>query len=315
MYYIYEIWNPVTNEPIYVGYGKHNRKTSIKRHEDHIREAINYKENKNKKSNLNMYKINVLLQMLEAGVNPEYKFPFKNLDYDEACLKEQELIAHYGRRCLGTGTLTNIDPGGRGGRELTEETKAKISAAHKGRESHLKGKPLGPYSDTRKQAIKAGINLYIKSEEGKRKIKSANEKKKGKTPWNKGKTKDTDERVAKYASSKTGIPREDMLGNIPWNSGKSKFNNEKLKEVSEKLKGRTAWNKGVPSDNKGKTYEEIYGSEVAKKMKDVRRNSAWINNGISNKKIKLDDLEAHIKDGWVRGRLVPKKANCLCTCT
>lgn len=307
MYYIYELWNPISNEPIYVGYGKQNRKTSSMRHEDHLKEALKYRENKIKKSNVNMYKINVLIQMIDNGVTLEYKFPFSNLSYEEACVKETELIAHYGRRCLGTGPLTNIDPGGRGGRELTEETRLKMSLASKGRPSHLKGKILGSYSEERKKSIKNGVSLYLSSEEGKLKRKNVGEKLKGRTAWNKGKNKESDPSVAKYANSKIGISRIDMIGNIPWNAGKNKFNNEKLKEVSEKLKGRTAWNKGMITDNKGKTYEEIYGVETAKKMKALRSNTAWINNGTLNKKINLSDLASYLETGWIRGRIMPKR--------
>ena len=307
MYYIYELWNPVTNEPIYVGYGKHNRKTSKLRHEDHLQEALRYRGNKVKKTNLNMYKINVLLQMIDAGITPDYKFPYTKLSYEEACLKEKELIDTYGRRCIGTGPLTNIDTGGRGGMERTFETRQKISVALTGKQSPLKGKILGPYSDERKEAIKAGVARYMKLDSTIEKIKDTSKKLKGRQAWNKGKTKETDPRIEKYSMSKRDKSRPDMIGKTPWNAGQNKFNNEKLLETSKKLKGRVAWNKGVESSNKGKSYEEIYGEEMAEKMKAARSNTAWINNGTTNKKIKLGELGEYIKDGWIRGRLVPKR--------
>lgn len=309
MYYIYELWNPIDNEPIYVGYGKHNRQTIQPRYKDHIREAIKYKNNQIKNiKKLNMYKIHVILQLIEKNIDIEYRFPYENLTYEEVCEKEKELIEYYGRRCIKTGSLTNIDAGGRGGRELTQETKKKISDALKGRESHSKGKSVGPYTDERKLAIKKGVKKFNSSNTGKKIRKVAGEKQKGKTAWNKGKTKDTCESVAKYAESKKGKPRPDMIDNVPWNKGKTKENDQRLKQLSEDRKGITPWNKGKTLDTKDKSYEEIYGYEKAEQMKAARKNTAWINNGIENKKIKLDDLDEWNNLGWVRGRLMSKRS-------
>lgn len=306
MYYIYELWNPVTNEPIYVGYGKTNRMSYKMRHEDHLREAVRYKNNTCKKTNVNMYKINVILQMLDIGIIPEYRFPFTNLSYEDACLREKELIALYGRRCIGTGPLTNLDSGGRG-LERSIETRQKISAALTGKESPLKGKILGPYSDERKEAIKAGINQYMQLDSTREKKKDINKKLKGRPAWNKGKTKETDSRVEKYSATKRGKSRPDMVGKLPWNAGQNKSNNQKIAETSEKLKGRVPWNKGIKTTNKGKSYEEIYGKDLAEKMKAARSNTAWINNGLLNKKVKLEELDVHLQKGWIKGRLMPKR--------
>ena len=49
-----------------------------------------------------------------------------NLTWDEACQKEIELIAHYGRRDLGEGTLVNMTDGGDGVANLSKETTEKI---------------------------------------------------------------------------------------------------------------------------------------------------------------------------------------------
>ena len=70
-------------------------------------------------------------------------------------------------------------------------------------------------------------------------------------PWNKGLTKD-DPRVARNASSM----RETRIRNNsfqPWNKGLTKETSEILQEVSEKVsnktKGRPAWNKGVSASD------------------------------------------------------------------
>jgi len=308
MYYIYELWNPIDNEPIYVGYGKHNRKTVQPRYKDHIREAIKYKNNQIKNiQKLNMYKIHVILQLIEKNIDIEYRFPYENLTYEEACVKEKELIEYYGRRCIKTGSLTNIDAGGRGGRILTEETRKKISKAHKGKPSHLKGQKLGSYSNERREAISEGVQRFNDSEKGKEIRKRSNEKKKGKPSWNKGKTKENCERVAKYAESKKGKSRPDMIRKTPWNKGKTKETDTRLANVSKTMKDNIPWNKGLTLESKGKTYEEIYGFEKAKKMKESRRNTAWINNGQENKKIKIDEIQDWNNKGWVQGRLMPKR--------
>jgi hypothetical protein len=77
---------------------------------------------------------------------------FDEIDIKEAQRKEIEFIALYGRHDLGKGTLANMTDGGEGtrnwvvpkemrkemsrrniGKTLSEEHKAKISAAHKGK--------------------------------------------------------------------------------------------------------------------------------------------------------------------------------------
>ena len=72
---------------------------------------------------------------------------------------ERFYIKHYGRRDLGTGILINRSAGGEGEQELSDETRAKISAASKGKklsESHL--------------ATLAEISRLPKTEEHKRRI-------------------------------------------------------------------------------------------------------------------------------------------------
>jgi hypothetical protein len=101
----------------------------------------------------------------------------------------------------------------------------------------------------------------------------------GRTSWNKGKTKKTDKRIAAAA-----------------------------KKLSAAAKGKIAWNKGKSSAHRGKTYEEIYGAEKAQHMKEVRSRTAWINDGVQNKKIKLDQLEEYIHQGWFRGRIMPQRS-------
>lgn len=70
--------------------------------------------------------------------------------------------------------------------------------------------------------------------------------------WNKGLTKETDERV-KNGAKKTS---ESLKGKEPWNKGLTKNDNISLqvvsKKVSEYRKGKEPWNKGIPMSDESK---------------------------------------------------------------
>ena len=103
--------------------------------------------------------------------------------------------------------------------------------------------------------------------------------KKGNIPWNKGLTKETDERVKLMSE----IPRTKE-----W---KDKMSNARR---GKKL-GYPVWNKGLfgvqPSNKKGLTMEEYYGEKKAKKIKNKIRS-------------KVKDI--YSKDDSYRKRIVPK---------
>ena len=63
---------------------------------------------------------------------------FDNLTWEDACIKEKELILKYGRLDLGKGTLVNLTDGGEGplNRKVKEETRRKISKARTGNIIH-----------------------------------------------------------------------------------------------------------------------------------------------------------------------------------
>lgn len=77
-------------------------------------------------------------------IPPEHRIEFVKTDLtdEQAILLEIELIAKYGRKDLGTGILRNLTDGGEGnaGRVMSNGTRAKISAANKGRPSSMKGR-------------------------------------------------------------------------------------------------------------------------------------------------------------------------------
>jgi hypothetical protein len=56
-----------------------------------------------------------------------------NLSWEDACKIEIDLIKYFGRKDLGEGSLVNMTDGGEGLKNPSAETRAKISAAHKGK--------------------------------------------------------------------------------------------------------------------------------------------------------------------------------------
>lgn len=70
----------------------------------------------------------------------------------------------------------------------------------------------------------------------------------GRAPWNKGRTKATDQTVAAYAKKL----KTSCLGRVPHNKGRTKLDYEPLREVSEKcaghlngMAGKKPWNVGL----------------------------------------------------------------------
>lgn len=273
MYYTYILTNPQTDLPFYVGVGKQDRKSYQSREDSHISEAIKFQKGIISKG-ANRHKLNTILQILTAKNSVKIEITKEFESEFDAFNEEIKLIAQYGRRDLGTGILTNLTDGGEGRINPSNESRLKASVLRKGMPSHAKGKILGNYSNSRKQAQKEKMavtrsNLTEAEKQGHFENRSYAHK--GKVPWNKGLTKDVDKRVAEYANCKTGKPRVDMIGKIPWNKGLTKDTNSSIAAMAKKAENRKPHNKGKASPVKGKTYEEIYGPEKAAKLIEIRR--------------------------------------------
>lgn len=273
MYYVYILKNPITALPFYVGVAKVNRCSNRPREQDHIHEAIKYAKGL-KITSPNRHKLNTILQILDQGLDVVIEI-YKHYNIESLAFTDEiELIKHFGRKDIGTGILTNMTDGGEGRVNPSLESRRKQSLATKGKQSHAKGKKLGRYSEERKQIVKQKIAYKKQSKTAaERKVEYENRRngQLGKIPWNKGKTKETDTIIAECARNKLGVARIDMIGNVPWNKGKTKETDEKIAMLSAQWKGRSAPNKGVPSKQKGRTYEEIYGKEKAEELKELRR--------------------------------------------
>jgi hypothetical protein len=115
MAYLYRHIRLDKNEIFYIGIGKGNdgkykRAKSKSDRNNHWHNIVNCTE----------YRIEIMLD---------------DLTWKEACQKEIELIALYGRRDLKKGTLVNLTDGGDGGANPSEETRKKNSEAQKGKKA------------------------------------------------------------------------------------------------------------------------------------------------------------------------------------
>lgn len=186
------------------------------------------------------------------------------------------------------------------GKHHSEETKRKIGQANKGNKAKEKFKQNDP----------EGYEIYIQ------KMKQMHPKsawKKGHIPWNKGLTKETDERVKKQGETF----KNKQYNN--WNKGLTKENNITIKNMSKKVSkirkqmfqdnSLISWNKGLTKETDerlkkqsksisktlsktvtGKTIEEIYGIERAQKIRQKMR----INGFNLSKNIKKKDTKIEI---------------------
>jgi group I intron endonuclease len=212
----------------------------------------------------------------------------KNLTEEEAFKHEIYMIAVFGRKDLGTGILRNRTNGGEGasGTIVSEETKVKIGAAHKGKTTSPetraklsaanKGKILSPETKAKLSAAKKGENnpLYGKTHSPETKAKMSDALKGENNPLY-GKTL-SPEHKAKMSASKKGE-------NHPY-YGKT-HSPETRAKMSAAMKGKT------------------HSPETRAKMSTSKKNIIWINDGNINHRIPKTDI---IPEGFVKGRTLKK---------
>lgn len=178
-FYVYELWNPITNLPFYVGKGSYSRKLSSRnRLTEHLYEAKAALDKKRKRN----HKINTILKILRDGYNIIFKVVFESDDEDKILLKEKELIKLYGRRDNRTGILTNLTDGGEGvsGFIYPEWMKKIIGKRRKGVGNGMFGRKHSEeskkkMSDTKKENVNLGITIpHTHTEEHKQKLRNNN---------------------------------------------------------------------------------------------------------------------------------------------
>ena len=187
----------------------------------------------------------------------------KNLTHLGACALERRLIEWYGRKDIGTGILLNRTDGGEGTANVvyTETRREKLRQAQSGKPkdkdaiskgvaTRRKNNTYAHTTETREKMKQSHQNRPPQSEETKRKRsetlknkpKSVEHKaalsraKKGKTPWNKGLTKD-DPRVKKYADR---VITDEMRENFSARMKGRKKSPEHLQKMSDSAKAQWA---------------------------------------------------------------------------
>lgn len=121
-YFVYEMADPDTHTPFYVGVGSRTRSDGAFRPNDHIRSAMASPKNGNRHRN---YKI---MQIIETGRLPALRIVFESDVFKAVCQEERRLIAQYGRRDIGNGCLVNMTDGGDGSNNWASFTDEKREA-------------------------------------------------------------------------------------------------------------------------------------------------------------------------------------------
>ena len=190
----------------------------------------------------------------------------QNLTEEESFKHEVYMIAVFGRKDLGTGILRNRTNGGEGssGAIHTPETRAKISATMKGKNSPNYGKTLSPETKAKLSASHKG---KTHTPEARAKISAAQ----------KGKTL-SPETKAKMSAARKDTPRS----------------LETREKISESLKGENhpLYGKTLSPEIKAKI------SAATKGKNSHNYGKMWITNGEISKLIPIDE---DIPIGYSRG--------------
>lgn len=140
VYFVYQLVDPRTNLPFYVGKGKNDR-------------AKTHLWGKSKSNNPD--KDRTIAEIRSCGVDPTIQYLYENLSEEEAYLKEEQLIAKHGRiKFDKNGILVNIKkdakpPSQKGKRRIfTDEHRKNLSKSLKDKHKKLPPWNKGLTKDT-----------------------------------------------------------------------------------------------------------------------------------------------------------------------
>ena len=196
----------------------------------------------------------------------------QNLTEQEAFKHEIYMIDVFGRIDLGTGILHNRTDGGDGlsGWVASDETRKRMSDAHKGENHHNYGKTL---SEEHKRKIGKGNKNKILTEETKKRMSDAH----------KGKTRSEEHRRNLSEANKN--PSE-----------------ETRRKKSEAQKGEKNHNYGkTASEESRKKMSDAHknpSEETRRKLSVASKGKKWWNDGCGNCKMMIECPG----DGWKPGR-------------
>lgn len=182
----------------------------------------------------------------------------------------------------------------------------------------LSGNPISPNYDSRLDYLFGERNPAKKSESRKKlseKLSGENNPMFGKKGWNKGLTKETDQRVANVSEKLTGRVFTDEWrknigisnkGKSAWNKGLTKDTDERIakgaKKISESTKGRESWIKGLTKETDLrvlKIWEKRDRSQQSELMKSMNKSEDFIKRRNEGAKKRGEIL----KEGYKTGRI------------
>lgn len=130
-YFVYELYNPLTQKIFYVGMGKRSERPF-----DHVKETKSIISGR-RSGPYNKMKIGIIKSILLADFLPEVKIVFRSESLSDTYREEMRLISKYGRRDLGNGPLANMNDGGSGGnrRLISDSERSEMSRRKLGKVS------------------------------------------------------------------------------------------------------------------------------------------------------------------------------------
>jgi len=165
MFYVYGLFNPITNQLFYVGKGtkKNNR------HNDHLTE---------RRGKENRLRWKQVCDIRKEGLEPIIQVLIDNIDNETIAYNEEtKLIKEYGKVIDGTCILTNIldeaRPPSWKGRVKTEEHRKNLSKAHLGKTLSEETKKRIIETKTKNGTFKSGMEGKTHTDGTKEKIRQS----------------------------------------------------------------------------------------------------------------------------------------------
>lgn len=228
--------------------------------------------------------------------NFDHKIVAKNLDLNEASKLESNLIAKYDTMNPDKGY--NQTTGGNWSRP-SDEVRLKLSKVQKKRSANpeyrarmseiQKRIPHSPMSEETKQKISNTLKGRTSPAKGNKWSESQRAAIRGRTPWNKGKTKETDKSVKKIS---------DALQN-------REFSPETISAMSNSRKKLYMLGYSPIWINNGQVEKQIDSSKndsIPDGFVKGRLATVYITDGVNTKKITPDELNTYLELGWTEGK-------------